>query len=107
MVVWTVLTFLVGLILASTRPGGLSPWLYRRSSLARASKVIVNKDVKLSQIERDNEGRRWFTWQQHRFTWCEQSLRFKRVRTVDEIGLRLNDIHGLGSGLDFSNHQLR
>ena len=50
---------------------------------------------------------RWFVWRHHRFTWCPNLRKFKRVRNMDEIGLRFSDIHGLGKGLDEAKYQSR
>lgn len=106
LVVVSLLSFFVGLIFASTRPGGLTRWIYRRSALSRATKILLPSQT-IVKIQHDADGRRWFVWRHHRFIWCSQSVKFKRVRCVDEIGLRFSDIHGLGNGLDSSNHQLR
>ena len=51
--------------------------------------------------------RRWFVWRYHRFTWCPNLRKFKRVRNMDEIGLRFSDIHGLCTGLDEARYQSR
>lgn len=99
-------TLFIGLIIASVRPGGLTPWFYRRSALSSATKVMLTPKSFLN-VQRDSDGRRWFIWLHYRFIWCAQSGKFKRMRCVDEIGLRFSDIHGLGNGLDPTNHRLR
>lgn len=99
-------TLFIGLIIASVRPGGLTPWFYRRSALSSATKVMLTPKSFVN-VQRDSDGRRWFIWLHYRFIWCAQSGKFKRMRCVDEIGLRFSDIHGLGNGLDPTNHRLR
>ena len=108
----SLLTLSIGLVLMSANRRGLVHWLYRPTILSRATKILledgsVSKGFNCLSIDRDNDGRRWFEWRHYRLTWCDQSKKFKRVRCIDEIGLKLDDIHGFCNGLDTSNHQLR